>query len=133
MSDVFSLRLPKSLSKQIKELAKEEGVSMNLFISLALAEKVGAMQGVSYLEQRAARGSREKMLAVLAKAPKVEPEPYDRLDDDLEVAREKMRAVLAKVPNVEPEPHDRLDYDSAEDDERPERMLAEKPDEDYKP
>ena len=102
MSDVFSLRLPKSLSKQIKELAKEEGVSMNLFISLALAEKVGSMQGISYLEQRAASGSREKMLAVLAKAP-----------------------------DVEPEPNDRLDYDQAED-ERSERMLAEKPDEDYK-
>ena len=102
MSDVFSLRLPKSLSKQIKELAKEEGVSMNLFISLALAEKVGAMQGVSYLEQRAARGSREKMLAVLAKAPDVEPEPYDRLD-----------------------------YDLVEDQKRPEKVIAENVDEDY--
>ena len=120
MSEVFSLRLPKSLSRQIKELAKEEGVSMNQFIALTLAEKVGSMQAVSYLEKRAASGSREKLLAVLAKAPDVEPEPHDRLDDDLEVAKEKMLAVLAKVPNVEPEPHD-----------RPERVLAEKPDEDY--
>ncbi len=32
------------------------------------------------LEQRAARGSREKLMAILAKAPDVEPEEYDRLD-----------------------------------------------------
>ena len=30
-------------------------------------------------EQRAKRGSREKLLAALAKAPDVEPEEYDRL------------------------------------------------------
>ena len=33
------------------------------------------------LELRAARGSREQLLAILAKAPDVEPEEYDRLDD----------------------------------------------------
>jgi N-acetylglucosaminyldiphosphoundecaprenol N-acetyl-beta-D-mannosaminyltransferase len=32
------------------------------------------------LELRAARGSREQLLAILAKAPDVEPEEYDRLD-----------------------------------------------------
>jgi hypothetical protein len=33
----------------------------------------------TYLRQRAQRGSRAKLLAVLAKAPDVEPEPDDRL------------------------------------------------------
>jgi hypothetical protein len=32
-----------------------------------------------YLTERAKRGSREKLLAVLAKAPDVEPEDYDKL------------------------------------------------------
>ena len=31
------------------------------------------------LEERANRGSKEKLLAVLAKAPDVEPEEHDRL------------------------------------------------------
>lgn len=79
MSNVLSLRIPKTLHNQVRELAKEEGVSMNQFVMLALAEKVAALQAIDYLEERAKRGSREKLLAVLAKAPDVEPEEYDKL------------------------------------------------------
>lgn len=78
MSNVLSVRIPKSLHNQVRELAEEEGVSMNQFVMLALAEKVAALQAIGYLEERAKRGSREKMLAVLAKAPDVEPEEHDR-------------------------------------------------------
>ncbi len=76
---VLSLRLPKSMYQQLKELAQEEGVSMNQFVTLALAEKMATMNTKAYLAERAKRGSREKLLAVLDKAPDVEPEEYDRL------------------------------------------------------
>ena len=76
----LSLRLPRSVHEQVKELARAEGVSMNQFIALAVAEKIASLQTVNYLEERAKRGSRDKLLAVLAKAPDVEPEAYDRLD-----------------------------------------------------
>lgn len=76
---VMSLRIPKSLHNQVRELAKEEGVSINQFVALALAEKVATLQTVDYLEERAKRGSREKLLAVLDKAPDIEPEAYDKL------------------------------------------------------
>ena len=79
MSNVMSVRIPKTLHEQVRELAQEEGVSMNQFVMLAVAEKVATLQALSYLEQRAERGSREKLLAVLAKAPDVEPEPHDAL------------------------------------------------------
>ena len=75
----LSIRLPKSVHEQVKALASAEGISMNQFIALAVAEKIAALQTVNYLEERAKRGSREKLLAVLAKAPDVEPEEYDRL------------------------------------------------------
>ena len=75
----LSVRLPDSLHKQIKKLAKEEGISMNQFIALAVAEKLSALMTVEYLEERAKRGSRAKFEAVLAKVPDVEPEEYDRL------------------------------------------------------
>ena len=75
----LSVRLPDSLHKQIKKLAKQEGISMNQFIALAVAEKMSALMTVEYLEQRARRGSREKYDAVLAKVPDVEPEKFDRL------------------------------------------------------
>ena len=52
---------------------------MDQFIATAFAEKVATLKTVDYLRERAKRGSREKLLAVLAKAPNVEPEPHDRL------------------------------------------------------
>ena len=75
----LSLRLPKSMYRDLKEIAKAEGVSMNQFVTIAIAEKIAALEALGYLEKRAARGSREKLLAVLAKAPDLEPEEYDKL------------------------------------------------------
>jgi hypothetical protein len=52
---------------------------MNQFVLLAVAEKVASISTVEYLEKRAKRGSREKLLEILSKAPDVEPEEFDRL------------------------------------------------------
>ncbi|MFN8448210.1 MAG: YlcI/YnfO family protein [Anaerolineae bacterium] len=38
----INLRLPESLHEAIRELAKEDNVSINQFITLALSEKVSA-------------------------------------------------------------------------------------------
>ena len=73
------LSIPESLYEQVKALAAKEGVSVNDFVSMALVEKVATLETVGYLEERAKRGNREKLLAVLAKAPDVEPEEHDRL------------------------------------------------------
>ena len=75
-----SLRLPTSLPRGVKELAKREGVSMNQVISTAVAEKLSVLMTAEYLEERAQWGSREKYEAVLRKVPDVEPEERDRLD-----------------------------------------------------
>ena len=76
---MLSLRLPKSMYSDLKDIAKVEGVSMNQFVTIAIAEKIASLNTLDYLGKRAERGSREKLLAVLAKAPDVEPEEYDRL------------------------------------------------------
>jgi len=76
----LSLRLPNSLHRGVKELAEREGVSMNQIIATAVAEKLSALMTEDYLEERAARGSRERFEAVLRKVPDVEPEERDRLD-----------------------------------------------------
>ncbi len=75
----LSLRLPKSLHEQLRELAQEDGISVNQFVMLAVAEKVASIATIEYLEKRARRGSREKLLAILNKAPEVEPEASDKL------------------------------------------------------
>ncbi len=76
----INVRLPDSLHEAVRELAKQDHISINMFITLAVAEKISALKTLDYLEERAKRGSREKFEAVLAKIPHVEPEEYDRLD-----------------------------------------------------
>ncbi len=75
----LSLRLPDYLHDSVRELAEQEGVSINQLITLAVAEKISALKTEDYLEKRAKRGSRAKYEAALAKVPDVEPEEYDRL------------------------------------------------------
>ncbi len=41
----FALRLPKSLHRRVARLAEADGTSLNQFILVALAEKVGAVAG----------------------------------------------------------------------------------------
>lgn len=77
----LSLRLPTSMHEQLRELAQREGISINQFITIAVAEKMATIDTATYLRQRAQRGSRAKLLAVLAKAPDVEPGPDDRLPE----------------------------------------------------
>ena len=75
----ISLRLPESIHKKVKELAKQDGVSINQFITTALAEKMSALITVDYLEERAQRGDRHKFENALSKVPDGAPEEYNRL------------------------------------------------------
>lgn len=74
----LSVHLPDSLAKKAEELARTDRISMDQFIALAVAEKLSAWLTEDYLNERAKRGSREKFLAVLDKAPDVEPPEEDR-------------------------------------------------------
>ena len=75
----LSLRLPDSLHRHIKEFSEQEGVSINQFISTAVAEKMSALSTQDYLESRARRGSSAQLKNLLRKVPAVEPEEWDRL------------------------------------------------------
>lgn len=75
----ISLRLPESLHEAVRELAKRENVSMNQFITVALAEKISALMTEEYLDERARRGDRAKFERALSKVADVEPDESDRL------------------------------------------------------
>jgi len=75
----ISLRLPESLHKKLRELARRDGVSINQFMTTAIAEKLSAMMTAEYLDERAARGSRARFEEVLAKVPDAEPHAEDYL------------------------------------------------------
>jgi predicted transcriptional regulator len=77
----LSLRLPNSLHRRLSELAGRDDVSINQFITSAVAEKMSALMAADYLEKRAARGSRANFERALRKIPNNEPEPHDRLPD----------------------------------------------------
>ena len=70
----LSLRLPDSYHSMLKEITLKDKISINQFIVSAVAEKISALETQRYLEERAARGSRDKFLAVLAKVPDAEME-----------------------------------------------------------
>ncbi len=75
----LSLRLPESLHRQVKELAREEGISINQFVATAVAEKMSALLTEEYLNKRARSGSRERYDAALAEVADVEPDEGDKL------------------------------------------------------
>lgn len=75
----INVRLPDSLHKMAKEVATQDHISLNQFITSAIAEKISALTTESYLEERAKRGSKAKFRQALAKVPDVEPEEFDRL------------------------------------------------------
>ncbi len=76
----ISLRLPESLHRQLRELARQEGISINQFAATALAEKMAALMTSDYLEQRALGGSRAKFEQAFAKVSRTaEPQPGDEL------------------------------------------------------
>jgi hypothetical protein len=74
--------VPDGIYKQVVELAHKENVPVERLVSLALAQALGAWGSESPIAERAKRGDRRKYLAVLAKAPDVEPPEHDRLPED---------------------------------------------------
>ena len=75
----LSLRIPKSLHEQIKQLAKREGISINQFVASAAAEKMSALMTEEYIEKRARKANLKKFQQVLNKVADAEPEDYDRI------------------------------------------------------
>ena len=75
----LSLRLPDSLHEQVKLFAKKDGISINQFVSSAVAEKMSALLTEEYLKERASRGSKDAFLKAMDKIQDKEPESRDKL------------------------------------------------------
>ena len=76
---VLSLRLPNSIHRHIKEIASQEGVSINQFISSAVSEKISAISTENYLVQRANKANRDEFTDILNNVPKRTPVIGDEL------------------------------------------------------
>ena len=77
----YPLKLPTSVKNAAAELARLDGVSLNQFISAAVAEKVGSIRTAAAFLGERAKGSKPKdMLRYLRAAPKVAPAREDAID-----------------------------------------------------
>ncbi|HEX8693010.1 MAG TPA: toxin-antitoxin system HicB family antitoxin [Longimicrobium sp.] len=65
------LRFPDSLHERVRELAAQEGISVDRFIVTAVVEKIR--------RERARRESRARYDAALTQVPDVEPDEHDQL------------------------------------------------------
>ncbi len=75
----LSLRLPDSIHRHIRDIAKAEGVSINQLISSAITEKISAIMTEEYLQKRADRANIKDMEAVLNKVADRKPLKGDEL------------------------------------------------------
>jgi hypothetical protein len=57
MSDLttYPVRLPRSIRAGLERLSKQDGTSINQFVSIAVAEKLAMLQAETYLRERAER------------------------------------------------------------------------------
>jgi hypothetical protein len=65
----LSLRIPDSLHRTLKIAAEQDGVSINQFVSLAVAEKLSALQTFNLIAERAAKGSQANFLKAMSMVP----------------------------------------------------------------
>lgn len=75
----YPLRLPNSLKEAVSQAAEREGISMNQFITLAVAEKLSAMDTAAFFEERSRRADRERFRQILNRDGGQPPQPGDEL------------------------------------------------------
>lgn len=77
----FPLRLMTSIRKDAERLSAKEGVSLNQFINVAVAEKLAHLEHEEWLKRRklATNADREEALRILHRRRGAAPEPGDEL------------------------------------------------------
>lgn len=74
----YPLKLPGSLKAAAARLAREDGVSLNQWITVAVAQKVGAVEtAADFLRQRATGAAAADLLPFLDRAGSAPPVPGD--------------------------------------------------------
>lgn len=63
----YPLRLPKSVKAAAEALAREEGISMNQFVSMAVAEKLVAMKTVAFFSERRGKADVQALRSLLTR------------------------------------------------------------------
>jgi len=82
----YPLKLPNSIKQAAQRLAKEDGVSLNQWISSAVAQKVGAVEtAAEFFARRAAKAKGNGLMHYLANAPDT---PEEEASDSIAIQSE---------------------------------------------
>src|SRR6202051_2693888 len=90
-----ALRLQSSLLEEARKVSEAEGVALNQFINVAVAEKLSALRTEDYFRERAARGDVRKALGILERAGGGHP---PMTGDELPTRRAKGRSGKPRSP-----------------------------------
>ncbi|MDE0486869.1 MAG: hypothetical protein OXH80_07815 [Nitrospira sp.] len=75
----YPLRLPASLKAAVVEISKEDGTSINQFVTTAVAEKISAMKTAEFFISRRAKADIKAERRILRRKGGQPPEPEDLL------------------------------------------------------
>ncbi|MCE7987691.1 MAG: toxin-antitoxin system HicB family antitoxin [Caldilinea sp. CFX5] len=75
----YALRLPQSLKAAVAKVAKRDGTSINNFITVAIAEKLSAMETVSFFEERKNRADMDAFYRILTRQGGEPPRSGDEM------------------------------------------------------
>lgn len=76
-----ALQIPESLLKRAEELAREDGVSLDIWVTSALAQKIGVVETAAEFFKRRASGAGKGLKHYLDMVPDVPPDPGDEMPE----------------------------------------------------
>lgn len=75
----FTTTIPDAILRHAKRLADKEQITLDQFISMALAGQISSWQTRENFEERAKKGDWNRSREILAKGSDLDPDPEDRL------------------------------------------------------
>lgn len=75
----YPLRLPRSLKEAVEKLSKEDGTSINQFVTTAVAEKVSALRTAKFFSERRARANFKAFDRIMKRRRGAPPRKGDEL------------------------------------------------------
>jgi post-segregation antitoxin (ccd killing protein) len=78
-STTYPLRLPASIRAEVAKLARREGISVNQFIALAVAQKVSALNAATWFAERRSRADMKAFDRLMRRQRGEPPRDEDRI------------------------------------------------------
>ncbi|HMN43181.1 MAG TPA: hypothetical protein PKE27_01280 [Povalibacter sp.] len=79
----YPLRLPRSLRAAVERASKEDGTSINQFVTMAVAEKLSALDAVAFFEARRNRADLKAFDAIMSRKGGQSPTTGDERRESL--------------------------------------------------